>query len=440
MNIFDDDSFLNNTPPPAGQDVPPQDFAQNSAAQGSAPDPAGNPFPAGDYNGDAFHRMFWADAFPQPKKHPMRTALMIAIPMITAAVMGFAGAVAIMRGKGWLANELAGGARVEFTLPVAEVPQGAQEDHRENGMFTPQGLAKAVGASVVMIECYSTDAFLGEYGQGSGIIMSADGYILTNAHVISEASAGITVILNDETKYDAQVIGSDTKTDIAVLKIRADNLTPAQFADSDSVALGEEVVAIGSPAGFFNSVTDGVVSGVNRMVTVESGATPMACIQIDAAINPGNSGGALFNMWGQVIGMTSSKLASSEYDGIGFAISVNAAKPVIESLMAYGYVKDRVRIGIGFYEVSDQAAEATGETAGLQIKTIDPDCDIAQSALQVGDTITALDGAPVRSSEDVLAQLTGKKPGDTMTAKVTRKADDGKLTEFDISFKLMADE
>lgn len=165
----------------------------------------------------------------------------------------------------------------------------------------------------------------------------------------------------------------------------------------------------------------------------------MSCIQIDAAINPGNSGGALLNMWGQVIGITSSKLASSDYDGIGFAISINAAKPIIENLMEYGYVQNRVRVGITFYSISETTAQMYGTKAGIYVVSIDEDCDIANTELEPDDIITEFDGIAVSDSESVQAFLATKKPGDKVKAKVYRSSVSGEGEEFEIEFELMED-
>ena len=164
-------------------------------------------------------------------------------------------------------------------------------------------------------------------------------------------------MLYDKTEYSAKVIGADDSTDIAVLKIAGKDLTAAQFADSDTCELGDDVVAIGSPAGYENSVTKGIISGLDRSIRAENSATPMSCIQIDAAINPGNSGGALFNSFGQVIGITSSKLVATSYDNIGFAITVNSAKPIIEELIEHGYIPDKGRVGIYYYAISESYSQ-----------------------------------------------------------------------------------
>ena len=274
---------------------------------------------------------------------------------------------------------------------------------------------------------------------GSGVIMSADGYIVTNAHVVNAAESGIKVVLSDNSEYEAKVVGQDPATDIAVIKIQAQGLQAAEFGDSTQVNAVEEVVAIGSPAGYYGTVTKGIVSGVNRRIRLENSSTIMNCIQIDAAINPGNSGGALFNMWGQVIGITSSKLASSDYEGIGFAVSIDEAKPVIEELMEKGYVAGRVKIGVTYYAVSDTTAEIYGIKPGICIVSINPDCDVANTDLAEGDIITEIDGKSTAGEVDIASLFSGKQAGDEVVCKVYRKTDSGDEKEFEIKFKLMAD-
>lgn len=359
---------------------------------------------------------------------------MLFIVLVTASIITVA-----VKGRGWLANLIAGDQRIEFTLPIAETPKLDDKFYDDDGRYTAQGIAEAVSPSVVSIEIYQAGTSFAPVGQGSGIIMTEDGYILTNAHVVDGASKGIKVVLSDETEYEAKIIGLDTASDIAVIKISAKGLSPAQFGDSENVSVGEDVVTIGSPAGFYGSVTKGIVSGLDRQIKVENSSIAMSCIQIDAAINPGNSGGALLNMWGQVIGITSSKLASSDYDGIGFAISINAAKPIIENLMEYGYVQNRVRVGITFYSISETTAQMYGTKAGIYVVSIDEDCDIANTELEPDDIITEFDGIAVSDSESVQAFLATKKPGDKVKAKVYRSSVSGEGEEFEIEFELMED-
>ena len=318
---------------------------------------------------------------------------------------------------------------------------GGSGDKDENGRYTTEGLVKAVTDTVVEIQIFKTGSGFVPTSQGSGIIISENGYIVTNAHVVNDATLGIRVVLQDGAVYDAVVIGRDEKTDIAVIKINAANLNFAAFADSSGVSLGEDVVAIGAPAGFANSVTKGIVSGLNREIAAQNGDIKMECLQLDAAINPGSSGGAVFNMYGQVIAISSSKLASSSYDGIGFAITTNAAKPIIESLIEHGYVTGRIRIGITFYGVSDEmAASAKVEMKpGLYVVSIDEECDIANTALEPDDVITHINGAEVKSLDDVKDLLEDAAPGDEVTASVFRPALSGSGETFEIKFKLMED-
>lgn len=382
---------------------------------------------------------FWSGVAAVQKKRNKKLSAVIIIFMLFIVLVTASIITVAVKGRGWLANLIAGDQRIEFTLPIAETPKLDDKFYDDDGRYTAQGIAEAVSPSVVSIEIYQAGTSFAPVGQGSGIIMTEDGYILTNAHVVDGASKGIKVVLSDETEYEAKIIGLDTASDIAVIKISAKGLSPAQFGDSENVSVGEDVVTIGSPAGFYGSVTKGIVSGLDRQIKVENSSIAMSCIQIDAAINPGNSGGALLNMWGQVIGITSSKLASSDYDGIGFAISINAAKPIIENLMEYGYVQNRVRVGITFYSISETTAQMYGTRAGIYVVSIDEDCDIANTELEPDDIITEFDGIAVSDSESVQAFLATKKPGDKVKAKVYRSSISGEGEEFEIEFELMED-
>ncbi len=352
----------------------------------------------------------------------------------------------IMLGKGWITNTLLHASdKMNFTLPLYETPKLDESYYMPDGSgrYTTEGLAKALTPSVVSVVVYydvTPTTIIGGSTQGSGIIITEDGYIVTNAHVVDNSPTLIKVILHDDTPYAAKVIGSDPKTDLAVLKIEAAGLSPAVFADSDSVSPGEEVVAIGSPAGLYGSITKGVVSAVGREIRTQVENLEMECIQIDAAINPGNSGGALFNMWGQVVGVISSKLSATYYDGIGFAISTKAAKPIIEQLIEFGGILDRVRIGITFVGVDEVAADSYGyPCAGLYIAKIDENCDISNTELLVGDFITHINGKEVTSLNETMEAVSGMKPGDEVTADVVRIDPNGGTTNFTITFKLEQD-
>lgn len=330
------------------------------------------------------------------------------------------------------------------TVEIQIQPKPALESEyyqdEETGLLTTTGVAKRVSPSVVDVVIYK-DTTLYAYSQGSGIIISDDGYIVTNAHVVADANAGVKVILDDDSEYEAEVIGQDSKTDIAVLKIDAEGLTPADLGDSDELELGEMVVAIGNAGGYSGTLTVGYVSGLDREVKVGSGADTMICIQTDAAMSPGVSGGALINMYGQVVGITSSKYKSSDLDeGIGFAITTQFAKPIIEDIISQGYISGRVRVGITYNPIDSAAAEVYGVHAGIYVQSISDECDISNTELQVGDVITSLNGKDIYSADTIKAALDGLKPGEKVTAHVYRQGiTEGDVTEFDIEFELMQD-
>ena len=385
------------------------------------------------------------DYMPKPIRRLRRRAdhtfLKAFLFFLFAFVIIFGATSRVVFGKGWL-NRLFDKEpeKHAFTLPIAEYPELEDRFYQPDGRYTVEGVYEAVSPSIVTIEAYVDGDALRSFGQGSGIIMSDDGYIITNSHVIEDASLALKVRLKDGEEYSAKVVGSDVKSDIAVIKIDGKGFPAAQFGDSDKVSVGEQVVAIGSPAGLEGSMTTGIVSGIDRMIKVDEANISMSCVQIDAALNPGNSGGALINMWGQVIGITSSKLDAFEYDNIGFAIETSAAKGIVEDIIEHGGVVSRPRVGISFYEVSDAAAEIDGTPAGLCIAGIEEDCDIYNTDLRIGDYITEMNGEKVRSADDVYSIILKLSPGDEMTAHVLRPLPSGDETEFDITFKLMRDD
>ncbi len=376
------------------------------------------------------------------KKKRNHTFIKLFIPMLVTFVVLFIITCNAVFASGWFVNRfMPQDNTMQFTLPIAETPKLEDRYYQPDGRYTVEGVAQAVRNSIVTIECYMVGQPLLPISQGSGVVMSADGYIITNAHVIEGATLSILVRTANEKEYEATVVGSDVKSDLAIIKVQADaKLFPAQFGDSDALVLGEQVVALGTPAGLEGTVTTGIVSGLDRPVRVDTVNIEMSCIQIDAAINPGNSGGALINMWGQVVGITSSKMDSVDFDNIGFAIEMSAAKPILEQLIEHGRVLGRPKIGISFYEVSDALGAQNDVPGGLYIAEIDPSCDIANTELQVDDIIIEMNGKAVRSADDVYDIILKLAPGDTVTAKALRYnqiTDDYK--EFEISFKLMED-
>jgi len=266
-------------------------------------------------------------------------------------------------------------------------------------------------------------------GSGSGIIITADGYIVTNNHVI-EGAKSIKVILNNSKEYDARIIGSDAKTDLAVIKIEAIDLPTAVMGDSDALEAGERCVAIGNPLGqeLAGSLTQGIISALNRTLKVEN--VNYTLIQTDAAINPGNSGGALVNAYGEVIGINTVKVSSSEIEGLGFAIPANNAKPIIEDLINHGYVKGRPQIGVTLIYVNEQEANYYNiPAAGLFVSDVSSGSGAATAGIKKGDVILKCNGEAVKSSEQINAIRDKFKAGDTITLTVNR---DGSVLDIKV--------
>lgn len=293
------------------------------------------------------------------------------------------------------------------------------DDYTDTSKYTTQYAYKTIAESTIGIVCYENGFNDEPASQGTGIIASKDGYILTNSHVIGDSRSllKVQVITNDGTTYEAKVIGYDSRTDLAVLKINAKNLTPAVFCDSKYVEVGQDVIAIGNPGGmeFQNSLTRGVVSAVNRKLSLSA---QVSYIQTDAAINPGNSGGPLCNMYGQVIGINTAKISSSAYEGMGFAIPSQTVKDIVDDLISKGYVENRVRLGISGTPVSSTNQFYYNTPAGIRIAEISKDGPCYNKGIEKGDIITAIDKTEIQSFSDIYAILENHKPGDKVTLSV----------------------
>lgn len=297
----------------------------------------------------------------------------------------------------------------------------------ERKMLTVNEIAKHTGPSIVGISCTTNiQGFFGmqqSASSGSGIIITEDGNIVTNYHVVSGAST-INVKLNTGNEYQATFIGGDEKTDIAVLKINAnEEIHAAQIGDSNSVEVGDLAVAIGNPLAseLFGTVTAGVISGVNRTMNV--GQREMTLIQTDAAISPGNSGGALINCYGEVIGINSVKLVDDAAEGLGFAIPMNEATPVIKDLITYGYVKGRPMIGVNVIEITKELAYYNNLLTdhGLYIMSITDNSGAYRSGLVRGDIIVKFDGKDVNTLTELNSLRDKHKAGDTVKLTIIRE-------------------
>lgn len=285
--------------------------------------------------------------------------------------------------------------------------------------------------STVGIKTESTTNYFGHTTTsataGSGFILTSDGYIVTNYHVIQNAQR-IQVTTYDNTSYDAILVGYDENNDIAVLKIEAENLTPVVLGDSGNMNVGDDVVAIGNPLGELTfSLTGGKVSALNRDITTSEGIT-MELIQTDCAINSGNSGGALFNMYGEVIGITNAKYSSSSsgtsIDNIGFAIPISNVLDIIESIIEKGYVS-MPYIGVTVTDASDQSSIEGALVAGIQSNS-----PAEQANLQEGDIITSVNGETISGSSDLKDKISESKVGDTLSLEVYRN---GKILTIEVT-------
>ncbi|MBO6232546.1 MAG: trypsin-like peptidase domain-containing protein [Clostridia bacterium] len=272
---------------------------------------------------------------------------------------------------------------------------------------------------------------------GSGIIISDDGYILTNNHIVatsssdsfyqvSEANKVTVTLYDDETEYEAKIIGKDEQTDLAVIKIEKTGLTKAEFADSDSIKVGEFAMAVGNPLGMQSSITCGVISAVNREVTDTDGKK-FTLIQTDAAINSGNSGGALVNSEGKVIGVNTLKLSGNGIEGMGFAIPINSTSKITEQLIQYSKVK-RPYIGIGGVDLDEKTAKKHNLVVGIYIKTIEDFSAAEKAELKVGDVIVEADGKKITKMDELNEIKNSKKIGDELKVKINRNNEEKEIT------------
>lgn len=310
-------------------------------------------------------------------------------------------------------------------LNIVDIPSAGNEEIVAGQALTTKQIHQKVAPSVVGIQTYAANNLTNVIdSEGSGIIMTADGLIVTNQHVI-EGAVAIKVILENGESYEATLVGADSKTDLALIKINAAGLTAAEFGNSAMLEVGDKVVAIGNPGGlaFAGSTTEGIVSGLNREIT-ELYAYDITCIQTDAAINPGNSGGALANEYGQVVGITSAKITGSGYEGMGFAIPIHEAEPILAELQANGRVTGRPAIGIDYVpgEIIDEiASRIYGVPTGIIVRGVREDSDAYAKGLQEGDIIHMVDDVVIKGITDIQYALSLHAAGDTVTLNIFRR-------------------
>lgn len=351
-------------------------------------------------------------------------ALLIALCVVVSALFGFGGS--------YLANALNGGhSGSSKTASVSK--NGYKLEDATGSKMTVQEVTNKTKDSVVEIktESVSADAWMQQYvteGAGSGVVMTADGYIMTNNHVIDGASK-ITVTTSDDKEYEAKLVGTDSITDIAVLKISAKNLTPATYGNSDQLAVGDIAVAIGNPLGELGgTVSAGIISALDRELAID-GKT-MTLLQTDASINPGNSGGGLFNGDGQLIGIVVAKSSGSNVEGLGFAIPINKAADVAQQLMDKGYVSDQPSTGMSYAESSQgngaaqffgnsQDSQSQSSSAAVYIQEV-TGTNAKKAGFQSGDLVYAVDGTRITSFNTLSSIVTSHKVGDKLTYTIVR--------------------
>ena len=385
-------------------------------------------------------------AAPEPskkakKKHHINgsKAARSVVALALAAAMGFVG--------GYVGSQMNGSKVVIQQVAPSSSSSSSGSDSSitsasaSGSSLTTEQVADLVSPSVVVITTeqvvYSQWSWYGqnqvESGAGSGVIISSDGYILTCAHVVDGAS-NITVTINDK-DYTATLVGEDTTSDIAVIKIDANGLTPATVGDSDSLKVGQNVMAVGNPLGELGgTVTGGMISALNRSVTIQgtSSTNTMSLIQMDASVSPGNSGGGLFNMNGELIGIVNAKSSSSDAEGLGFAIPINDAIKVAEELLQNGYVTGRPYLGISYLAVTDaQTAQQLGVNSyGVYIMEVVKGGPAEQAGLKAGDRIVSIDGTEIASKDDLGTLMQKHAAGDTLSITVAR---DGQMQTVSVT-------
>lgn len=396
--------------PYTGQPLYPNEpwLYQQAVQQPVAPAPVPIPTPSEEEIESNIKAITLADDLPADSGKGVRLfALLVAV--IIALCAGLTGGYLLAGGAGDSSSVGNGFVGVNSTDGISTGVEVAEE-----------GIAAAIN-SVVGIVTYGGDENA-DSSLASGIIVSTDGYVLTNDHIYSEIKgAKFIVYLNDGRRFDAEFIAGDLRSDLAVLKINATDLEPATFTDSDKLYVGQSVAAIGCPGNLSlsSTVTRGIISGVNRRISVNSNYS-MKLIQTDAAINPGNSGGALINSKGEIVGVNSSKIVTVGYEGLCFAIPANVASKVCYDLINYGRVVDRAQMGITYYNIDELASRTDNLPMGLQIVSVDRDSNLYGRCTS-GDIITHINGTAIAGNDTFLDIIEGCKPGDSVTLTIHKQ-------------------
>ncbi|MBQ6818668.1 MAG: trypsin-like peptidase domain-containing protein [Clostridia bacterium] len=378
---------------------------------------------------------------PLPKTKKSKTWLWILLICVGVSV-----ALLIGSTVGFMAGKMLSDGEDGLPPLLEEEPADSNEDSQPGGtssfdivtdskgeqIYSYEQIVEKVAPAIVNITIYSADGEKGSYA--SGIIMdAAGGYVLTNDHIYADVpGAKFLITLNNGTEFTAQFVSGDSRSDIAILKINdPKNLTAATFS-TEPLTVGERVLAIGQSYGYADTVTEGIVSAVNRRVSLSSGSYSERYIQTTAAINPGNSGGALVNLYGQVVGVTSAKIATEEVEGLGFAIPSERALSIVTNLQKNGTVKGRAKLGITYTEAGTVVAEIEKVPVGIYVQSVDSQSDAAKKGIESGDVITKVNGKSITIATVLLDVIENAKAGDEITLAVykadTKKTETVKVT------------
>ena len=438
--LFDEKDFAAGTVPPfaqpgqTGQPVPP--YGQPPIPPYGYGAPVYSPAPGGGAPADPVVPPL-SEAVPQRKPH---TAVLIICALV---VVGLLTAVMLLLARNEKEHPSASTSStgssdaVNVTIEIDKRPADDKSDYADeaSGLFTVEGAAKYIRPSTVSVYCY-LESSISPYASGSGVIISEDGYIVTNAHVIEDVDR-VNIQFYDDTKTEAKVVAFDKRSDLAVLKVNTIGLTPAVMGSSSDLSQGETILTYGNADGFESTATIGIVSCTSRQIDSYSGY-PIDCIQVDAALNHGQSGGPVIDMYGRVVGIVVSKHYATDVENIGFAISTDFAKPVIEDLIAKGYVTGRAMIGIHYSLITPDQAATNGTEPGLLISSIIDGYDIANTDLKPGDIITEIDGRAMNTASAIKTIADDYDPGDKVKAKVYRKdplkEEEGEVFEIEFTF------
>lgn len=393
-----------------------------------------------------YSEAWWTSTEPEPKPQPKPRRLWRWIGALLGVVL-------LIIASAWLAHGIGDKPSLPDAPDPAQQLPGTEEivsdadtdslPRAETGTgvtmtLAPKPEGEALSLQEIYRECLPSVVAIrtskGKLGGslGTGIIMTADGYIITNAHVLDGAKSVTVTLLTDETEHEAKLVGTDSVSDLAVLKIEAQDLKPAEFGQSDSLQVGDDVIAIGNPLGteLNGTMTNGIVSAINRNVIF--GGHSMTLIQTNAAINEGNSGGPLINEHGQVVGVTNMKAFTTGVEGICFAIPTSVIRPVVDALIAEGQVNGRASIGVVIGALDAAAAEYYDLPQGLYVESVAEGSDAEKQGIQPGDIVTAVNGQTVTTTYEVNAIKEAFSVGDTMTLTIYR---DGET--FDVTVTLM---